>query len=283
MIKKASPQFSSIVLILLISVFLLASCKSSKMVIQGGDGVRLTGEAQLEAVIENTPVFDSFSSRIRMTLPLKKNDYTLSGTLKMQRDELIQISLLMPIIRTEVARIEISPKHILVIDRMNKRYVSVPVEELRDIFHTEVDFPMLQSLFSNAIFLPGKYKLTRRDYSSFNAQLYEEDNVELSKKSREFIYSFLTSLQTNRLVGSSIQTHSSAYELLWKYSNFVPVGETTFPSEMEILVGKKEKLNRTTIELSRLSTDKQSLTPTAIPTRYEQVQLTDLIKMLEKL
>ena len=270
-------------LILNLTIVLFASCKSGKMVVQSGTGVRLTGEEQMEAVIGNTLVFDSFSSRLRMTIPLKKGEYTLNGTLKMQRDQLIQISLLLPIIRTEAARIEISPEYILVIDRMNKRYASVPVGELREVFHTEVDFPMLQSLFSNNIFLPGKYNLTRKDYSSFSAQLESDDEVQLSRKSREFVYSFLTSMQTNRLIGSSIETHSSQYGLQWKYANFVPVGETTFPSEMTILVGKKKAPSRTTMELSRLSIDKQTLTPTPAPTRYEQIGLNDILKMLEKL
>lgn len=278
-----SRKHIKIIFTVLLSVVLLASCKSGKTVIQSGTGIRLTGEEQLEAVIGNTPVFDSFSSRLRMTIPLKKGEYTLNGTLKMQRDQLIQISLLLPIIRTEAARIEISPEYILVIDRMNKRYASVPVSELREVLHTEVDFPMLQSLFSNNIFLPGKYSLTRKDYSSFSARLENDDEIQLSRKSREFIYSFLTSMQTNRLIGSTIETHSSHYGLQWKYANFVPVGETTFPSEMTVLVGKKKDPSRTTMQLSRLSIDKQSLTPTGIPTRYEEIGLNDILKILQKL
>lgn len=264
-------------------IILLVSCKSSTMIIRNESGVQLTGEEQLEAVIENTPVFESFSSRLRMTIPFGKDDYTLSGTLKMQRDELIRISLLLPIVRTEAARIEISPEHILVIDRMNKRYASVPVAELREVLHTEVDFLMLQSLFSNTIFLPGRYNLTRKDYSSFLARFQRDDEVQLSRKTREFIYSFLTSLQNNRLIGSSIESHSSTYCLQWKYANFVPVGETTFPAEMTVLVGKKDNPSQTTMELSRLSVDKQTLTPTPIPARYEQIRLSDILKMLENL
>lgn len=271
------------VLLSLTVVLLLVSCKSSQPIIQNEAGVRLTGGEQLEAVIENTPVFDCLSARLRMNLPVKKNDYTLSGTLKMQRDVQIQISLLLPIIRTEAARVEISPDRILVIDRMNRRYAAVPVEELREVFHTEVDFSMLQSLFSNNLFLPGKYNLNKRDYSAFDASFQGEDEIQLSRKTREFVYSFLTTLYTNRLTESSIETHSSAFRLQWNYANFVPVGETTFPSEMTIQIGKKSKPSKTTMELSRLSTEKQTLTPTEIPARYEQIKLADILKMLEKL
>lgn len=270
-------------LTLLLSVLLLVSCKSVKMAIPDGGGMRLTGAELLETVIGNTPVFDSFSSRLRMTIPLKKGDFTLNGTLSMQRDELIRISLLLPIIRTEAARIEISPECILVIDRMNKRYASVPVSELREVFHTEVDFPILQSFFSNMIFLPGKCHLSRKDYSSFQAQNQGKDGVQLSRSSQEFVYSFLTSLETNRLVSSSIEAHSSSFRLQWEYSHFVPVRQTTFPSEMTVWVGEKNDLSRTTLELSRLSVDKQTLAPTNIPARYEQIQLSDILKMLEGL
>ena len=34
-----------------------------------------------------------------------------------------QISLLMPILRTEVARVEVTPDGVLLVDRMNKRFV----------------------------------------------------------------------------------------------------------------------------------------------------------------
>lgn len=275
-------KYTARIAILLLSVVLLVSCRS-KMIVQSDMGQRLSGEAQLEAVIVNTPVFDSFSSRLRMTVPLKKNDYVISGTLKMQRDALIQISFLLPVIRTEIARIEISPDRILAIDRMNKRYASVPVGELREIFHTEVDFPMLQSLFTNTIFLPGKYALTRKDYSSFTVYPEGNEEITLSGKSREFIYSFLTSLETNRLVGSSIETHSSSYCLRWNYSNFVPVGATTFPSEMTIWIGKNDNPSKTIMELSRLSVDKQMLMPTSVPNRYERIGLNEIVNILENL
>jgi hypothetical protein len=253
------------------------------MAVQDKSGTRLAGEEQLEAVIANTPVFNSFSSNLRLTVPLNSGEYTLNGTLKMQRDGLIRISLLLPVIRTEVVRIEISPEKILLIDRMNKRYVSEPVSELREALHTEVDFPMLQALFSNTLFLPGKYTLSRSDYASFQVQGGENNGVQLSRKSREFVYSFLTSPETHRLVGSSIQPHSSSYGLQWQYDRFVPVGETTFPSEMTVLVGKKDDPIRATLELSRLSTDEQILSPTDIPARYEQIGLNDFLKMLENL
>ena len=47
----------------------------------------------------------------------------MNGTMKLVSGERMQLSLLMPILRSEVARLEITPDDVLVVDRMGKRYV----------------------------------------------------------------------------------------------------------------------------------------------------------------
>lgn len=49
---------------------------------------------------------------------------SVGGTMKMKSRERVQISLLMPILRTELARIEVTPTEVLFVDRMNKRFVT---------------------------------------------------------------------------------------------------------------------------------------------------------------
>ena len=56
---------------------------------------------------------------------------SVGGTMKMKSHERVQISLLMPIIRTEVARIEVTPSELLFVDRMNKRFVRATKNELK--------------------------------------------------------------------------------------------------------------------------------------------------------
>ena len=43
----------------------------------------------------------------------------------------MQLSFLMPIIRTEVARMEVTPEEILLVDRMGKRYVRATRKEFQ--------------------------------------------------------------------------------------------------------------------------------------------------------
>lgn len=262
---------------LLLMIMLMVSCKTSEPLYRG---VILTGEEQLEAIVSNTPVFDSFSSRLRLTLPLNGEEKTVNGTLKMKRDERIQISLVLPVIRTEAARIEITPERVTILDRMNKVYTSVPVSELRSVFNTEIDYPMLQALFANQIFVPGSAVLSSKQLASFGIDRKAEGGVLLSKKTPEFFLSFFAPVRMNRLTESIIENTSGNYRMQWKYDTFVRVSNTTFPSEMTVSLASPDNFMSAFMELSRLSVDKVNITPVNIPSRYQEVSLDDLLKML---
>jgi hypothetical protein len=60
----------------------------------------------------------------------------------MKTHERVQISLLMPILRTEVARIEVTPDEVLLVDRMNKRFVRATKAELKNVLSKNVEFPV---------------------------------------------------------------------------------------------------------------------------------------------
>ncbi len=62
--------------------------------------------------------------------------------MKMKTHERVQISLLMPILRTEVARIEVTPDEVLLVDRMNKRFVRATKAELKNVLSKNVEFPV---------------------------------------------------------------------------------------------------------------------------------------------
>lgn len=264
-------------------VFAFAGCKSSKSATGSGDSggsVRLRGDQLLEAVIENTPVYESFSSRLKLTMPSGKGELSLSGYLKMQRDELIQISLLVPILRSEAVRIEISPDRVLVIDRLNKRYADASIDELREMYGAYADFNSLQALFSNSFFLPGKKEFKKRDFSSFKAAAVDAEYVLLSKQDKEMQYSFVTSTLSNRLVSSEIAILTNGYSMNWQYDRFIEAGQTTFPSDVQIVLKNPRKSRKVGIELSRISVDKESLTASPVPAKYQPVSLSELLEKI---
>ena len=135
----------SYLLPLLLMVVLLAGCKTSK-------------------VVKTTPVEPAYlSSKLQLTVPNKNGSMTVSGSMKMKSGERIQLSVLMPVFRSEVMRMEVTPDEVLLIDRMNKRYVRATRDELKGILPENADFVRLEKLLFKAS-LPGEKKeLTGRE------------------------------------------------------------------------------------------------------------------------
>ena len=104
------------IVFLLLVVVVLAGCKSSK---------------HLATSEKNVQVSSYLTSKLQLTIPGKRGKYVCWGTMKMKTHERVQISLLMPILRTEVARVEVTPDGVLLVDRMNKRFVRATKDELK--------------------------------------------------------------------------------------------------------------------------------------------------------
>lgn len=137
------------ILYLLLLVIILAGCRSSKTAVSGVAGLE-------------SPHY--LSSRLQLTIPSGTNgSITTGGTMKMKSGERVQLSILMPILRTEIARLEITPDEILLIDRMNKRYVRASRKELDDILPKDARFSKLEKLLLDASLPEGKSELSGRE------------------------------------------------------------------------------------------------------------------------
>ena len=90
----------------------------------------------------------NFTSRVRVTITQNGKDITTNGTLRMRYDDVIQIALVDPVVgMMEVGRMELSPDNVLIIDRINKRYVSTTYEEFTALKSRNIDFKTIQDFF----------------------------------------------------------------------------------------------------------------------------------------
>ena len=142
--KSNNSQFSilSSQLMLLFAVLLLVGCKSSKTV------VKVPEVAQ-----------QYLSSKLELTIPHGDAVFTVNGTMKMKEGELVQMSLLMPLFRSEVARIEATPTYLLMVDRMNRRFVKGTQYDLRDYLPAD-SYQRLEQLIKKAAKPGGKTTLS---------------------------------------------------------------------------------------------------------------------------
>lgn len=127
---------------LLALLVLLAGCRSSRQA--EGTSLRQT----------------YLSSKVKLTIPNKGGTMTVNGTMRLKSGERMQLSLLMPILRTEVVRLDVTPDEVILIDRMGKRYVQATRKELKPFLPRKFDFAHLEKLLYAASLPGGKSALT---------------------------------------------------------------------------------------------------------------------------
>lgn len=93
---------------------------------------------------------DCLSSKVSLTVPYQGSMQTLRGNLRLVSDQRAQLTLLMPILRTELVRLELTPDNVLLVDRMNHRYVQATRQELRPLLPRRATFSNLERLLRRA-------------------------------------------------------------------------------------------------------------------------------------
>ena len=147
------------IVFLLLVVVVLAGCKSSK---------------HLATSEKNVQVSSYLTSKLQLTIPGKKGgSMSVGGTMKMKTHERVQISLLMPILRTEVARVEVTPDGVLLVD------------ELKGMLPKNAEFSRLEKILLDASLPGGKTELSGKDIGipsleKAKVQLYEFSTKEFS-------------------------------------------------------------------------------------------------------
>lgn len=171
---------------LLLIAVVLVGCKSTKNLV----------------VPEVTPAAPTYlASKLQLTIPGKSGSMSVGGTMKMKGNERVQISLLMPILRTEVARIEITPDEILLVDRMNKRFVRATKEELKDILPKNAQFSRLEKILTEASLPGGKTELTGKELGIPSLEKAKVELYEFSTKEFSMTPTELTSRYTQVSLG----------------------------------------------------------------------------------
>ncbi|MDY3064051.1 MAG: DUF4292 domain-containing protein, partial [Bacteroidaceae bacterium] len=113
-----------------VTLLTIASCSSTKKLQGDNQSSKPTAtELYKQRVVSNKINSEWLTAKMKLVLSMGDRDVSLSGSLKMKRGEVIQLSLTFPIVG-EVGRMEFSPTNVLIIDRINARYVRVPYDRV---------------------------------------------------------------------------------------------------------------------------------------------------------
>ena len=269
-------------LFMLMFVLFLASCSGVKQVVRTEPTLK-TPEL-LYHLVKNTPATGGISSKVKFNLTFGTSSYSLSGSLKIRQNQALQLSIQVPFLGTEAVRVEATPEKILIIDRIHKKYVQEDMKNINETTGTNLDFYALQALFVGDIFRPGIPNMSVAQIREMKLIASSEPNTSvLSHEEGELSYFFRVNNSTAKLALTEVKKTSTAFSTLWKYDNRETVQGQEYPTLIRASFEGTMKEIILEMELSKLTEIGTWKPDTSISSKYEKIEMKDIMKMFSTL
>jgi len=242
-------------------------------------------EERIESIQYQAIPFNTLSSSLRFSIkPGKdKNTTTVNALLRIIKDKVIQLSLRIPFLGSEAARITFTPEQVIIIDRLNKRYLSESISDFQQTTSFEFDFYSLQALFTNQLFIAGKSSVSSNDYPTFNWS-ENEYLVKLNSMDSQGIHYDFTSDFSNRIIQTEMYKDKDKANLNWLYKDFGATSNNRlFPMKMTMELTLPDDLITLNLNFNNVDIDTDFDLDTSIPDRYQRIEMKQLIELIQSL
>ena len=265
-------------------VILFNGCKASRPATSVALS-KMSKDERIETIKYQAIPFNTLSSSLRFSLKpgVKKNTISANAQLRIVKDKIIQLSLRIPILGTEVARLSITPEQVIIIDRNNRRYVSESMQRFKEMTSFDFDFYSLQALFTNQLFIAGKSSVSPGDYNTFS---WNEDEFlfKLNNTDSQGIHYDFTGDFTNRIVQTEMYKNKKEANLNWLYNDFgLASNNRLFPMKMAMELTLPNDLINLNLTFNTVDIDTDFELDTSIPNRYQPVEIEQIIKLIQSL
>ena len=274
-------------------IVMLAGCASHKTVGGTSGKETATGNAQgapepqdfVRKVSDQKVYAKNIVGKMTLNVKMGSKDVSVPGALRMRRDEVIRIQAFIPILGSEVGRIEFTPDYVLVLDRMHKEYIKADYNQFDFLRDNGLNFYSLQALFWNQLFLPGSNKVGEGDMDKFNVSATSEfQTVSLHRGNMDYTWSAdVTGRIAKAKVCHSSTSHGNS-TLDWDYSRFVSVGSKFFPARQSFSFSstaiKGKGTTSVVIDMDDVKTDEKWDARTEVSSRYKKIEASDVFGKL---
>ena len=268
--------------ILFLSVLFLGvySCKSTKRIFQADSALEdKTSSDLFKDVLYKEIKYSTFSSKLNMTISTGKKTLSSKGSLRIVNNETIQLSI-QPLFGIEMFRMHVEPDFIVILDRMNKRYVKESFSDMKGQSPFGFDFYTLQSLFTNGLFIPEQSIVMEKDYKKFKyTQSSENYLMSARDKKSQIDYSFFVN-GNDQITLSELNMPGKNYSLQWNYDQFSLLKELFFPHEMKVVASTEKSKLDASISLYSIDLNESLQLENSIPSSYTKVEMKEVLKML---
>ena len=286
-------------LILLVLLVLFAACGAKKNLVKTTTSTTVatkttTGNAPnpelqklgfLQKVADNAVYANNIVGDMKFNLKVDGRDITAPGSLHMRKNQVIRIQLFIPLLGSEVGRLEFTPDYVLVIDRFHKEYIKADYNQLDFLKDNGLTFYSLQSLFWNQLFLPGTDRLNETSLRKFETNLQPTTAttpISLKQGNLNFVWNADTK---SGLIGQTTVGYHSAQHgnstLTWLYENFMNVGVKRFPAKQTFTFSttatRQKRTVQVTIDMDEVTTKDGWETNSTVSSKYKKIETKDIL------
>lgn len=276
---KPDKQLKYLVSLLLLLIVGIYSCKPKERIIQAQAALEDKSESELfEDIMHKGLEFNTFSSKLNMTFSTGIKTISSKGNLRIINNEAIMLSV-QPLFGIEMFRLYVEPDYLIILDRMNKRYVKESFQELKEKNPIGFNFYSLQSLFTNCLFIPEQNDISLQDYSKFKYSA-SMDNYHLSARDKKSKIDYSFSVNGNdQITLTQLYLPKKGYSLQWNYDQFSLMRNLFFPHEMKISASTQKLKLDTSFSLSDINLNQPLTLETSIPGSYTKAEISEVLQM----
>lgn len=225
------------------------------------------------------------TSKVKFTVEYGEQNLTLTGNLRMKRDDIIRLQL-MAFGFVEAARLEFTKDYVLIMDRINKQYIMQPYKHVDFLRNSGINFYTLQALFWNELFLPNSTGVRVEDLAKYTTTLDGNEAI-ISLEDDKMNYSWLVNQSNARIIMANIlyrdRLTNGTSQLTWDYQDYEFIGNGAamrlFPTQMNIALNTTDsKEVKLRMKLSYLDEAQGWETHTEVSNKYREVSIEDMLK-----
>ena len=276
-------RFLTIAAMAMMLTMVIASCGSKRKAVKETPKVAtvdtLKQQAFLQKVTDNAQHARFITSKVKFSVEVGAREMTLTGNLKMKRDDVVRLQL-MAFGFVEAGRLEFTKEYVLIMDRINKLYLKVPYNQLDFLRNGGIDFYVIQALFWNELFQPGKVKVTDEVLRSYNLEPGAEDAV-IAMQDGKLSYRWLADNLTARVKMANIMyndKYRGNYQLNWDYEDFQGFNRKYYPMEHKISFNTPDKEVKLGMILNYMGNEENWETRTEVSSKYRQVTVEEILQ-----
>ena len=271
------------ILLLLLAVamgFAIQSCKAKRHFLSAAPVEAKVEEELFADIVDNQFNFTTFSSKVNLNLSSGTKSLSSKSNLRILKDQAIQLSV-QPLFGVEMLRLYIDLDSIVLLDRMNKRYVKESLSDVKELYPVGFDFKTVQSLLTNRIFVSGKPEVIYTDYEKFTTKRLSDLYYQINSTDKDSGIEYSFAIDGNdRIALAHLMEPKRKYSMDWQYEDFVLKNNKAFPHRMNVKLNTAKKKADIGLEFSSIVLNEDFNLQISIPASHTKASLSDLMKII---